>query len=287
MKKKFSNISLLLIILFVLASCSNEDYLGGHFTTDREGSMVNISAHITSELFQDKTFVAGDKIGITTSYNDNTSRNRSYTCAEDGATFDATIGVPIYIKGNGFISAYYPFMGEDGNEAIINLNTKDQSAIPPLFVANTNDITIGVTSAILNFKYAYAQMKLNLIVPEDETIKGYRLCGFVHEATVNSFTNDIELNVTSDLADVVYNSAKVITLTLIPQIVTADSYDPAKIVILGTNRSYTVAMGEVSLVQDHMNEYNIDLTDGIGSIEFIPGGAQWTPSTGGGNISSH
>ena len=236
MKKKFSNISLLLIILFVLASCSNEDYLGGHFTTDREGSMVNISAHITSELFQDKTFVAGDKIGITTSYNDNTSRNRSYTCAEDGATFDATIGVPIYIKGNGFISAYYPFMGEDGNEAIINLNTKDQSAIPPLFVANTNDI---------------------------------------------------ELNVTSDLADVVYNSAKVITLTLIPQIVTADSYDPAKIVILGTNRSYTVAMGEVSLVQDHMNEYNIDLTDGIGSIEFIPGGAQWTPSTGGGNISSH
>ena len=46
-------------------------------------------------------------------------------------------------------------------------------------------------------------------------------------------------------------------------------------------------MGEVSLVQDHMNEYNIDLTDGIGSIEFIPGGAQWTPSTGGGNISSH
>ena len=45
-------------------------------------------------------------------------------------------------------------------------------------------------------------------------------------------------------------------------------------------------MSGVSLTAGVVSTASIDVTDGIGNIEFVPGGGQWTDSGVGDNVTS-
>ena len=54
-----------------LTACSNDDYLGGHYTTEGAGTILNVTAQT------DKAWADGDIIGIAAGYgqNDGTARD--------------------------------------------------------------------------------------------------------------------------------------------------------------------------------------------------------------------
>ena len=269
-----------------LCSCSNEDYLGGHFVTDGAGHKMELTAQISASTTPTLQFAEGDKIAVTTGYVDVSSLNRFYTCQADGKSFTPDTNVPVYIKGNTQIVAYMPIIGNDGGEPAIALNTSDQTDITDYLFAKSEQVGIETSAVTLNFDHAYGQMQLNLVIPDGETIIGYRLSGFIQTADVDPYTLDITLAEAS--ADITGSGTDIknITFTLIPQTVSDDAVIPASIVLVGKKRSYTVALGTVEIGAGKVTTASVDLTNGVGTVEFASEGGRWSDAGIGGNISS-
>lgn len=262
-----------------LTACSNDDYLGGHYTTDGAGVVLNVTAQT------DKAWSEGDVIGIAAGYgqNDGTARNREYVCQADASSFKNKSGYPIYVKGTTSIVAYYPFVGTDGAEPTIILNTLNQTQVTDYYFAKVEDVTRQTSEVNLVFKHALAEVTLKITTPTDESIKSCRLSGFAQKAAVNPYTLDKTLEAPEDLV-VNGTNLKTITLKLIPQTLSTDGAVPPQLVLIGNIRSYTIDMSDLQLEAGTSQEAIINVTDGIGTVDFIPGGSQWEDSGAGGAV---
>ena len=279
----------LLTLLLVFSSCSDEDYLGGHYVTDGEGALMNVTAEINAQIAPELAWQEGDIIGIATGYGayDPTARNREYSCLTDGKTFKQTTDYPIYIKGATNIVAYYPFIGSDGAEPAITLNTQDQNNITDyLFAKVENVMPQNGGNVHLVFDYALARLQIAITVPAGETIKSYRLTGFAQQATVDPYTLDMTYEAPEDLV-ATGDNIRVISMKLIPQTIAADAAVPAKLILVGTIRSYVIDMSGVELVGGELKQATVDVTSGVGTLEFVPTGAPWTDSGVGGVVNSN
>lgn len=288
--KNLKNICMLPVAacLFLFGSCSDEDYLGGHATTAGAGTQMTVTAQINAPLSPGLSWNENDIIGIAAGYGqyDATARNREYACQADGRTFTQTTGYPIYVKGATDIVAYFPYIGSDGAEPTITLDTRNQSAITDYLFAKAEGVTPQNGGNVnLVFDYALARLNMNITVPAGETIHGYRLVGFAQQATVDPYTLDMTLDAPEDL---VYEGTDIrnITLRLIPQTVDTESGIDARLVLIGNIRSYSIDMSQTPLVAGQEQQATVDVTNGIGSIEFVPGGSAWTDSGLGGNVAS-
>ena len=262
-----------------LTACSNDDYLGGHYTTEGAGTILNVTAQT------DKAWADGDIIGIAAGYgqNDGTARNREYVYQADASSFTNKSGYPIYVKGTTSIVAYYPFVGTDGAEPTIILNTLNQTQVTDYYFAKVEDVTRQTSEVNLVFKHALAEVTLKITTPTDESIKSCRLSGFAQKAAVNPYTLAKTLDAPEDLV-VKGADMKSVTLKLIPQALSADGAVKPQLVLIGNIRSYTIDMSDLQLEAGTSQEAIINVTDGIGTVDFIPGGSQWEDSGAGGAV---
>lgn len=271
-----------------MTSCSNEDYLGGHVNTDGAGVKMNVTASISDYADASRTWQADDAISITAGYgqSDASARNREYVCGDDGKTFTNKNSYPMYVKGATDIMAYYPYGGVDGGEPSITLNTKDQDNITEYFFAKQTGVNRDNGGSInLAFTNALSRIDMTITAPDDESIRGYRLSGFSQVATVDPYTLGMELNAPEDLSGEGEDISS-LSLQLIPQTIDADAAVPATLVLIGDIRSYSIDMSQVKLVAGQKQQINVDVTDGVGTIEFVPAGAEWHDSGLGGNVSA-
>ena len=247
-------------------SCSDEDYLGGHFTTDGAG----VEMHITAQAPEGTTWTEGQIIGLSTSYanNDASARNRQYACEADGQSFSNVTGNPVYLKGLANVVAYFPYQGNDGAEPGIELNTLDQTAIAPIYFAKTDSVGISQGSHVhLQFHPALAQLRLAITAPAGETIKSCRLVGLSHQAEVNPFTFEMKYYDPDEVV-IAGEDLTEATFSLIPQTVSAEASLPPHLVLVGQLRSYTVSLGDVALGFGQTVNRDIDVTTGIGALSF-------------------
>lgn len=276
------------LLVIVFTSCSNEDYLGGHYTTDGAGTKMTVTAEISVPANTALTWVAGDVIGIATGYGqyDVTARNRQYVCQADGKTFCQATGYPIYVKGNTDIVAYWPFSGTDGAEPTLTLDTRDQDNVTDYLFAKAKGVTLDNGSNVhLVFDYALARLQINIVAPDGESIRECRLQGFAQQASVSPYTLEMTLDAPEDL--VVKGAAlSSLSLKLIPQTVSTEAAVPAQLVLIGSIRSYTIDMSQLKLVAGAPVLANVNVTDGIGTVDFVPGGSAWTDSGLGGDVSA-
>ena len=183
--------------------------------------------------------------------------------------------------------AYYPFVGTDGAEPVISLNTKNQADLTNYYFAKTDDVTIANGSnVVLNFHRALGRMQLRVTVPAGEAVKTVRISGFAQEAEVNPFTLDMKLSNPEDLV-LTGSDIRTIDVELIPQTVKADAAIPARLVLVGNIRSYTIELGDITLAGGELRQGTVDVTSGVGTLEFVPGGTSWTDSGLGGNVTSN
>ncbi len=272
----------LFLLPFVFA-CSNEDYLGGQYVTDGAGVEISVTATAPEGM----SWSAGQQIGISASYAsfDATARNREYVSETGSNRFVQTTGDPIYVKGNTSIVAYFPYIGTDGAEPVITLFTADQAKVSDYYFAKADGVTISNGSLVnLVFHNALATLQFSINAPTGETIQSVRLSGFAQQAEVNPFTLDMKLSVAEDLL-VTGSNLQTVTLRLIPQTVSTDADIPARMVLVGSIRSYTIDLGDITLGGGETRQATVDVTDGVGSIEFVPDGSPWTDSGLGGDIS--
>lgn len=281
---KIEILSIVFLGTFVLlvSSCSNEDYLGGHVTEEGRGTPISVQAAIVSDLKSDAAVSPDEVISITTGYEDNTSLNRIFVCGADGKSFIHKTGYPLYVKAATNLLAYYPFQGVEGTDPELVLNTTNQSDIKDLFVAKSSEVVPGEAGVVdLPMVYAYAQMQMNIKVPEGERLLTFRLSGLRHEGRMNAFTHAITLEEASSSISGTMDGNQ-LQLTLIPQLVTENN--KANIVFLGMKRSYTVGIDSLDLRADVRITADVNLRDGMGTIEFVAGSGQWTDSGAGGNM---
>lgn len=273
----------------LLSGCSDEDYFGGHYVTDGDGALMKVTANINAATAQDLAWAEGDIIGISATYGitDMTARNREYVCQADGMTFTNTTDFPIYVKGTTDIVAYYPFIGTDQAEPVIRLNTTDQNNIEDYLFAKVEGVTPqNGGNVTLNFDYALARVQMSITTPAGETITGYRLSGLAQQAEVDPYSLEMTLSDPEDLTGT-GTDIRTISLRLIPQTLSAEAAIPARLILIGKNRSYSIDMSGLSLTGGKVTTANIDVTDGTGSIEFVPNGTPWTDSGIGGNVTSN
>ena len=262
-----------------LTACSNDDYLGGHYTTDGAGVVLNVTAQT------DKAWSEGDVIGIAAGYgqNDGTARNREYVCQADASSFKNKSGFPIYVKGNTCIVAYYPFVGTDGAEPTITLNTLNQDQVTDYYFAKAEGVTRQTSQVNLAFKHALAEVTLKITAPSGESINSCRLSGFAQKATVNPYTLAKTLDAPEDLV-VKGADMKSVTLKLIPQALSADGAVKPQLVLIGSIRSYTIDMSKLQQEAGSSQEAIVNVTDGIGTVDFVPGDSKWEDSGAGGDV---
>ena len=273
---RMKKISLYLLCIVGLAACKDDSYLGGHFTTDGKGVQAQVTAVSVSEQTPAIAWTQGDVIALTTSYADNYSLNRFYECAADGRTFTVLSGVPVYIKGNGFLCAYAPVVGIDGSEPVIELNTANQTAIIDYIFAK-EPISPSQATVQLRFRRVYSRLHTTIKTADTEHIRKIVLSGFSHEASVNAYTWEIiGLSAAADYTMASTTDITAFDLTLIPQTVNAEAVIPAHIVLIGTNRSYELPMGEVTLESDMTLSMAIDVSTPEPTVAFSTDGVTWT-----------
>ena len=281
---RMKRISLYVLCLIGMASCQDDSYLGGHYTTDGQGVQANVTAVSASEQTPAIAWTEGDLIALTTSYEDSYSRNRFYTCAADGRTFAAQAGLPVYIKGNGYLTAYAPVAGTDGAEPIIELNTLHQTAIIDYIFAK-EPISPTQADVQLRFRRVHSRLRATIKTVETEQIRKIVLSGFSHTASVNPYS--WELTLTSAAADLTMTDEagiKSFELKMIPQTVDTAAVVPAQVVLIGTNRSYAIPMGTVTLESDKTLQMDIDVSSPEPTVAFSADGVTWTDSGKGGNV---
>ena len=163
------------------------------------------------------------------------------------------------------------------------MNTLNQTQVTDYYFAKVEDVTRQTSEVNLVFKHALAEVTLKITTPTDESIKSCRLSGFAQKAAVNPYTLDKTLEAPEDLV-VNGTNLKTITLKLIPQALSADGAVKPQLVLIGNIRSYTIDMSDLQLEAGTSQEAIINVTDGIGTVDFIPGGSQWEDSGAGGAV---
>lgn len=279
----FSWIICYLSFSVALLSCSDEDYLGGHSTTDGVGALMGVTGQVDPSA--SLTIAVGGGIGITTTYanHDQTARNRKYVLQSDGQSYLPGNNLPIYVKGNTSVMAYYPFTGDENAEPTLTLSTKNQASPVDMLVAKTEGVTIDNASSVkLNFKSALATLKVS-ITASGETITDYVLSGFAQEGAIDPYT----FAVTPSLMQDVQGSGSALTslsFHIVPQTV-ADG--KAMLTLKGSVRTYALSLGAVTLGFGETRQLNVNIADGEATYEFVPGGSQWNDSGLGGDVSSN
>lgn len=277
------------VALLAMASCSDDDYLGGHYVTDGQGTQMNLTAQINAPSNPSLAWAEGDVIGVaaSTGLYDASVRNREYVCQSDGFSFSNVDGYPIYVKGNTTIVGYYPFTGMDGAEQTITLNTLDQENLVDYLFARAENVT-PQTGANVNLVFNYVLTRFNVTIsaPAGEKIVGCRVMGLAQNAAVDPYTLEITPDVPEDLV-ISGSNIKSLSLKLIPQTISDTPEIPAQLVLIGQTRSYTIDLSGLNLIEGDVMYANVDVSDGIGTIEFIPNGAAWEDSGAGGDYSSN
>lgn len=279
----------LAIALLTMASCSDEDYLGGHYVTDGQGTEMNLTATINVPSDPSLAWMENDVIGVAAKSGlyDVSVRNRKYICQSDGRSFVNVTDFPIYVKGTTTIVGYYPYMGSDGAEQSIVLNTLDQSNIVDYLFARAEGVTPQTgTNVNLEFNYVLTRFNIAITAPTGEKITACRIMGLAQTANVDPYTLTITPDVPEDLV-ITGSDIQSLSLKLIPQSVSETSEIPAKIVLIGQIRSYTIDLNGINLLEGDVVSANIDVTNGVGTIEFVPNSASWEDSGIGGDYSSN
>lgn len=287
------NAAAILCFLF-LASCSNDDYLGGHVDDSGAGVPVSITAQIAGDAVNggQTKFNEGDMIAISTGYAqaDATNRNRAFVADATGTTFEPSAGYPFYLKGISHLVAYYPFSGSEGAEPTLHLSVAEGSPTP-CYVAVSDTLVVSGDKLDVNlqFHYAYGQLSVKFNAPSGEKIKSFRLLGFALEGDIDPYTGGVTTQIPADLARELTAeelSSQTINLTMVPQTIDATASIPAEIVLIGQQRSYTVSLSEASVTAGAVTAVSIDVTTGATTYEFITDGAAWNDNGKGGNVFS-
>ena len=264
---------------FVLFTGCYPDYLGGHYVEDGRGEKAVLTGVVESAIEPDRHWNAGDRISVTTSYYDQSALNRIYTCAEDGLSFTPDTEIPIYIKGTGLLLAYYPVQGADGAEPeALSLSTSDQSHLTSYLFAR-EPIKLGDSAVRLRFHHILGQLQVNItkLLPGEE-IKTVVLKGFYHGASVDPYSWDIYLG-NNTPQDYMLTSSEPLTsfrLALIPQTVAAEAAEPAYLSLVGTLRTYDVALGNVLIESDRLLTASVDISGAAPTVDFTYDEAVWT-----------
>lgn len=259
-------------MLLGLASCSNEDYLGGHVNKDGAGvAMQSLTVQMGSTA-SDRTWTEGDQIGVSVSYYDLTAQNRSYICDADGK-FSPESGEPIYIKGNTSVVAYTPYTGTDGAEPVLEIDTEDQDNIPDYLFAKTDGVNTSNGNAVtLTFERVLATLNIN-ITAADDVISKWILAGAYTDAVVNTYDLSLSMAGTKDLTGE-GSAITSINLSLLPQTV-ASSERAVTLTLFGQQRTYTFTLNEqetLTLTSAQTTSYNVDIRDGMATVELVPSG---------------
>ena len=67
----------------------------------------------------------------------------------------------------------------------------------------------------------------------------------------------------------------------------ADAAVPARLVLVGNIRCFSIDMGDITLSSGETRQGTIDVTNGVGTLEFVPAGTAWTDNGMGGNVTSN
>ena len=255
------------------ASCSNEDYLGGHVNRDGAGTALSSLTAQMGSSASGRTWTGGDKIGVSVSYYDLTAQNRSFLCGEDGKSFSAETGVPIYIKGACSVVAYTPFTGTDGAEPVFEINTENQDDIPDYLFAKTDGVNPSNGSSVnLTFERVLANLKVS-ITSTDDVITKWHLNGIYTDAVVNTYNLSLSMAGTKELSDEGSDISS-IDLKLLPQTVDADEREVV-LTLFGQKRTYTFTLNAeqaLTLTSAQTTSFNVDIKDGMTTVEIVPAG---------------
>ena len=269
-----------------LSSCSDEDYLGGHFTADGAGTPLTVTASINAATTPDLNWTEGDQISVTTGYADATSLNRIYVCGSDGKTFTKQGGYDIYVKGNTNIVAFYPYVGSEKAEPNISISTINQNSIVDYLVA-TAEVSPESPAANLVFDHLMSQLQITITdIPQGESITSYRLAGFDQNASLGTYDLALSLSGVPTSLTGTGTDINEIVLTLLPQNIASDAAVPASLSLIGNVRSYKIDFGDINLQSGQVSSWRCSLTNGVGTLEFVPGGSAWDNSGKGGNVTS-
>ena len=255
----------------VLTSCSNDDYLGGHSVTDGAGNVLSVASSNT-------TWTPGDSIGVSASSasSDASVRNRLFIVQEDGKTLKCANGEELYIKGNVSILAYYrispnnesTFVGADGTEPLLVLNTTDQNSLVDYKLAKVDGVNASNSQGIsLNFQSGVLAT-LNFLIENDgsDQISEWKVEGLAQTAYINPYTFDIQLDeyieFTGSGTNITSFSRRVIPQTF--------GENDVKVVLNGSNRTYPLYVPAMTV--ENGGEYNIivRIAEGKAQLEVGP-----------------
>lgn len=266
-----------LCIAAVLTACSNDDYLGGHSVTDGAGNVLSVSS-------SSNTLAPGDSIGVSASSasSDASVRNRLFIVQEDGKSLKCD-GNEFYVKGNVSILAYYrispdnesTFVGTDGAEPLLALNTTNQNSLVDYKLAKTEYINASNSQTVsLDFQSGVLAT-LNFLIENDgsDQINEWKVTGLAQTAYIKPYTFEIQLDEYIEFkgsgTDIASFSRRVI-----PQSVTENA---VKVVLNGNKRTYPLYIPAMTI--ENGGEYNITvrIADGKAQLEVGPknGSSDW------------
>lgn len=273
--KSFKNILFAGIIGFsmsaVLTSCSNDDYLGGHSVTDGAGNVLSVASSNIS-------WTPGDSIGVSTSSAlfDVTVRNRLFIVQEDGKTLKCANEEEMYIKGNVSILAYYrispnnesSFVGTDGTEPLLVLNTTNQNYLVDYKLAKIDGINFANSSDVsLNFQQGVLAT-LNFLIENDgsDQISEWKVSGLAQTAYINPYTFEIQLD---EYIDFTGNGTDISSFSrrVIPQ---AFEENEVRVVLNGNNRTYPLYIPAMTIENGGEYDITVRIIDGKAQLEIGP-----------------
>lgn len=273
--KSFKNILFAGIIGFsmsaVLTSCSNDDYLGGHSVTDGAGNVLSVASSNIS-------WTPGDSIGVSTSsaLSDVTVRNRLFIVQEDGKTLKCANEEEMYIKGNVSILAYYrispnnesSFVGTDGTEPLLVLNTTNQNYLVDYKLAKIDGINFANSSDVsFNFQQGVLAT-LNFLIENDgsDQISEWKVSGLAQTAYINPYTFEIQLD---EYIDFTGNGTDISSFSrrVIPQ---AFEENEVRVVLNGNNRTYPLYIPAMTIENGGEYDITVRIIDGKAQLEIGP-----------------
>lgn len=255
----------------VLTSCSNDDYLGGHSVTDGAGNVLSVASSNIS-------WTPGDSIGVSTSsaLSDVTVRNRLFIVQEDGKTLKCANEEEMYIKGNVSILAYYrispnnesSFVGTDGTEPLLVLNTTNQNYLVDYKLAKIDGINFANSSDVsFNFQQGVLAT-LNFLIENDgsDQISEWKVSGLAQTAYINPYTFEIQLD---EYIDFTGNGTDISSFSrrVIPQ---AFEENEVRVVLNGNNRTYPLYIPAMTIENGGEYDITVRIIDGKAQLEIGP-----------------
>lgn len=259
-----------LCIAAVLTACSNDDYLGGHSVTDGAGNVLSVTS-------SGSTLTPGDSIGVSASSasSDASVRNRLFIVQEDGKSLRCD-GNEFYIKGNVSILAYYrispdnksTFVGTDGAEPMLALNTTDQNSLVDYKLAKADYISASNSQNVsLNFQSGVLAT-LNFLIENDgsDQINEWKVTGLAQTAYINPYSFEIQLD---EYIDFTGNGTDISSFSrrVIPQ---AFEENEVRVVLNGNNRTYPLYIPAMTIENGGEYDITVRIIDGKAQLEIGP-----------------